>query len=80
MQKKYTDIHQRAMASKHCRICLRTVAEVRRTALFGRASPDKLAGKLSALLQVLIEQAHDYRLPRLQEHPAGAREDLSCNG
>ena len=40
-------------------ICLRTVAEVRCTTLFSSASPDNLAGKLSALLQVLVVQAHN---------------------
>ena len=48
MRKKYTDMHQRGN---------RTVAEVRCTALFSRASPDNLAGKLSAA--GTIEQAHD---------------------
>ena len=43
----------RAMASKRCRLCLRTVAEVHCTSLFSRASPDdNLAERLSALLQV----------------------------
>ena len=46
-------------ASKLCCICLRPVAEVLCTAVFSRASPDNLAGRLSVLLQVLIEQARD---------------------
>ena len=48
-----------------------------------RASPDNLAGKLSALLQVLHDRARTrtrHRLPRLQEHSAGARGDHSCDG
>ena len=70
----------RAMASKHCRMCLRTVAEVRCTALFSRASPDNLAERLSALL----ESRHaTYLLSFTAAARTGAREearDLSCDG